>query len=63
MLGTLPPAARESLNLVLSCLTESGPSLTEVGPERCCGTSFGETSRILAAGVSLNLVRARRMFR
>jgi hypothetical protein len=34
---------------LLSCLTESGPSLTEVGPERCGGTSFSETNRGLGS--------------
>jgi hypothetical protein len=31
--------------VLLSYLTESGPSLNEVGPKRCCGTSFSETNR------------------
>jgi hypothetical protein len=50
-----PPArAGDPAVLLLSCLTE-------VGPEWCCGTSFGETSRIRTVDVSLNLVPQVRM--
>jgi hypothetical protein len=33
----------------LSCLAKSGPSLTEVGPERRGGASFSETNRDLGS--------------
>jgi hypothetical protein len=62
MLGTLPPAARRFLPL-MSYLTESGPGLSEVGLKRRCGTRLSETPDFRPFAVSLNLVRARRMFR